>query len=122
MGRVAGTTTIVVDGSQIPLKGSITCAFGENERESMMGLDGRHGYKETKMTPFVEVTCTLTEELDVELIEKVTDATIQVAFANGKSGILSNATQVNQAQYSPEEGEVTFRFEGETGSYATTAK
>lgn len=117
MARVAGTTTINVDGVRLALKGSITCAFGDNERESIVGLDGRHGFKETFVTPFVEVTVTDTPELNVTMLENVVDATVQVDMANGKKGVLKGATQVNQVNISPEEGEVTFRFEGESGSY-----
>ena len=117
-GRVAGTTIVSVDGNQLSLKGSISCAFGENERESVMGLDGRHGWKEKKVTPFIEITCTMTEDLDINTLEAVTNSTVQVEMANGKRGVLSGATQVNQATMNPEEGEVTFRFEGESGTYS----
>ncbi|MAF25809.1 phage tail protein [bacterium] len=118
MGRIAGTTTISVDGEQLQLKGSITLAVGQNERERIMGLDGPHGYKETKVSPFVEVTVSMTEDLDLPLLEQVEDATVQVNLANGKKAIFSKATQVNHVQISPEEGEATFRFESETGTYA----
>ena len=118
MGRIAGTTTIHVDGAQIPLKGSITLSVDTTSRESQMGLDGRHGWKEAQETPFVEVTVSLTEELDLTRLSAIVDATIQVNLANGKKAIIGRATQTNHVQISPEEGEVTFRFEGETGTYA----
>ena len=118
MGRIAGTTTIIADNMQLSLKGSITLAVSDNERESVMGLDGRHGWKETKVTPFVEVTVSLTEELDLQQISAVENATIQVKLANGKAAIFSGAVQTKQPELNPEEGEVTLRFEATSASYA----
>tara|TARA_R110002167_G_scaffold12657_1_gene53729 strand:- start:246 stop:602 length:357 start_codon:yes stop_codon:yes gene_type:complete len=118
MARIAGTTEIHVDGAQIPLKGSITLSVDTTSRESVMGLDKRHGWKETQETPFVEVTVSLTDDLNLTMLQDITDATIQVQLANGKKAIIGKATQTNHVTVSPEEGEVTFRFEGETGTYA----
>lgn len=116
--KIAGTTYVNIDGAVISVKGSITCSFWDTEREVVLGIDGPHGYKEMYVAPFVEVTASATKELDLNLIQQISNSTIQVEMANGKSGVLSGATLVNQPEINPEEGEVTLRFEGKSGSYS----
>lgn len=117
-GKIAGTTYINIDGAVISVKGSINCSFWDKTKEQIIGADGPHGYKEGYVTPFVEVTASTTAELDLNLLARISGSTVQVQMANGKTGVLSDATLANQPEINPEEGEVTLRFEGTSGSYA----
>jgi len=121
-GKVAGTVYVDVDGNRLSIKGSITCAFSDFEREQVVGADGVHGFKESYLAPFVEVTATTTKELDLKLLTKATNRTVQVKMANGKSVILTGAQLANQPEINPEEGEVVLRFEGIAGDYVNTAE
>jgi hypothetical protein len=117
MARIAGITYINVDGVPLELKGSINVAPGSFSRESVVGLDGVHGYKEIPIVPFVECTITDSAGIDLNAIEKLANVTVTVELANGKTAVVNQATQVNQLENNPEEAEVTVRFEGTSGAW-----
>ena len=75
-GKVAGTVYVDVDGNRLSIKGSITCAFSDFEREQVVGADGVHGFKESYMAPFVEVTATTTKQLDLKGLTQITNSVI----------------------------------------------
>lgn len=117
MARIAGITYINVDGVPLELKGSINVAPGSTSRESIVGLDGVQGYKEIPVVPFVECTITDSANVDLNAIEKLANVTVTVELANGKTAVVNQAAQMNQLENNPEEGEVTVRFEGTSGSW-----
>jgi len=117
MARIAGITYINVDGIPLELKGSINVAPGNTSRETIVGQDGVHGYKEIPVVPFVECTITDSANIDLNAIEKLANVTVTVELANGKTAVVNQAVQVNQLENNPEEAEVTVRFEGTSGAW-----
>ena len=117
---IAGTVTLTGPNGKISVKGSVTASFWDSEKESLSGVDGVHGYKKTFVAPFIEVTASTTSELNINEIVLADNETIQIDMANGKTGLLNSAWLTTRPELSPEEGEVTLRWEGKSGSYYTT--
>lgn len=117
MAKVAGTAFFKVDGVQYNLRGNVTLSLGNVSRESMVGLDGYHGIKEVPVASFIEVELTDQPEIDLNVLNELSDVTVQVELINGKLGILRNAEQVNDLELSVDEGTFTVRFEGPKGEW-----
>lgn len=118
MAKVAGTAYITVNGVQYPLRGNMTCELGSTERESVTGLDGYHGYKETPKQS--SITCEFTDQpgLDLNVLEALTGVTVTVQLINGKVATLTNATQMNHLGLNVEDGKYTVKFEGAAGTWS----
>jgi len=117
MAKVAGTAFFEVDATRYDLKGSATVALADIERETVMGLDGYHGYKEMKIAPFIEVTLTDRPTFDINVLNSLTDVTVTIQLDGGKTGVLRNAVQMNQIELNVDEGELVVRFEGPKGEW-----
>ena len=116
MSRIGGILYFEVDGTRYAVRGNVTYAIGSNEKESVVGQDGYHGYKENPMTPFIQIDITDVLGTEVAVLQSARGTTCTMALANGKVLTLSNATQVNQLEVDAIEGQFTARFEGERGS------
>ncbi len=117
MAKVAGTCYFKVDGIQYSLRGNMNISLGTAQRESVLGLDGYHGIKETPMAGSIECDLTQTPDLDLNQLESLTDVTVTVELINGSVATLNNATQVNHLSLSAEDGKVTVKFEGPSGQW-----
>lgn len=110
--RVGGTLFIAIDGVRLSVKGAWTINPGEAKRDAIVGADGVHGYKEMPQVPFFEGEATVTPDLDVKTLLKVTGATITAELANGKTAVLREAWQAAEGSMQTEEGNLPLRFEG----------
>jgi hypothetical protein len=114
MSKRGGTIAFKIDGVQYRAKGSFKYGLGKPTRESIIGADGPHGFKETHVAPFIEGEITDGSDLNDETLANVSDATITLELANGKVVALRNAFSCNPDGYSAEteEGNIGVRFEG----------
>jgi len=110
--RVGGIIFIKIDGAQYRAKGSWTYNLGQPKRESVVGADGVHGYKEMPQVAVLEGTITDSLELSAQDLMNVKDATITVDLANGKTIVLKDAWFAGDGNITTEEGEIEARFEG----------
>lgn len=112
--RRAGIIFLKVDGTQFDAKGSFTYGLGKNTRESIVGSDRLHGYKEMPTAPFIEGEITDRQELSLDALSNITDATITLELANGKVIVLRSAFMTNKDGLTgqTEEGNIPVRFEG----------
>ena len=122
MAKIAGTASFTVNGKKYLLRGNLSIGFNDKQRESIMGLDGYHGIKETSIPAFIECDLTDTSDLDLNLISNLADVTVNFMLINGKSGVLRNAYQINQISLNAEDGLFTVRFEGPTGEWLPVAQ
>lgn len=113
--KVAGIVSLNINGQVIKVKGSVTYSMIGTELESVVGLDGHHGYSEKFIPQFVEITATVTKNLDIKKITANRDTTCTVLTAN-KKAVLSGAFVTSQPVTSPETGEITIKWEGTSGS------
>jgi hypothetical protein len=117
MAKVAGTAFFQIDGVQYSLRGNMTCSLGDTERESVVGLDQFHGYKEMPRASWIECDLTDRPEIDMNTIESLVDVTVTVILFNGKTGVLRNAVQINKLELKVEDGLYTVKFEGPKGEW-----
>lgn len=115
MAKVAGTAYFKVNGLQYSIRGNMTIALGGVERESVVGLDGYHGIKETPVAAFIECDITTTADLDIATLQRAENVTVTAELSNGKVAVLYNAYQVNNLEIDAVEGQLTARFEGPRG-------
>lgn len=113
--RVAGICYFKVDGEQLELKGSLECPVTDLQRETVMGLSGVAGYKETARTPFIKGAFIFTPGFPLDKLNTGTDLTITAELANGKVYTLSGAYLVGEPNAKGDDGEVELEFNGTKG-------
>lgn len=111
--RVGGIIFFKVDGELFQAKGEFTHNINPVKRESVVGQDGVHGYKETPKAQFIEGSITDSEDLDLEAFHAITDAVVTLEEANGKVVQLRQAFYAADGDVTTGEGEIQVRFEGE---------
>lgn len=114
--RVGGILFLKVDGEFFQAKGEFTYNINPVKRESVVGVDGVHGFKEEPKVIFVEGAITDSDELDLEGFQKIRDATLTLELANGKVIQLREAFYAADGDVTSSEGEIQVRFEAITGS------
>ena len=110
--RVAGLIQLKVNGEILRAKGAFTYNLGKPMRESVIGSDGVHGYKETPQAPFIEGAITDLQDLKMSTLVGTTNATVNLKLGNNKAIVLNNAFYAGEGTGSTEEGEIGVRWEG----------
>jgi hypothetical protein len=113
--RIAGTSTLTVDGRAYRIGDAIKVSIDAFEREGVVGLSGVGGYIERNRVPFIEATVLTDGDFSTEELNAITDATVKVDLANGKSYVLRNAWSAMPAEIDAAAGTCPVRFEGMQG-------
>jgi|SRR5262252_8037957 len=111
--RVAGTAFLMVDGTQLRVRGNFTVSPNVFERNMLAGQDGIHGYQELPRVPFISVDLTTMPDLNLEDLEAQTNVTVVAQLANNKQYSLGNATCKGGIEVNTRDGQCTVRWEGE---------
>jgi len=111
MAALGGTAYLKVDGNQYDLHGNLTVYIGGEERESVTGMDGVHGFVGKPMPPFLEADLSDSGGLSLEDLGAITAATITVELNNGKAYSLQDAWVTKTPELNPAEARMTVRFE-----------
>jgi len=110
--RFAGIAYVYQNGQQLPLKGNFTISPSRIERTGIAGQDRVHGYSEMPRVPYIEGDISMTDELSIEELENITDATITTELANGRIYVLQEAWTKSAFELNTAEGTVRVRWEG----------
>ena len=110
--RRAGVLYLRIDGTQYDARGSYTYSLGPPKREAIVGADGVHGYREMPQVPYVEGEITDARDLDVAALQGLTESTLTLELASGKSVVLRDAWYAADGTVTTEQGAVQVRFEG----------
>lgn len=110
--RRAGVLYLRIDGVQYDARGSYTYSLGPPKREAIVGADGVHGYREMPQVPYVEGEITDARDLDVAALQGLTESTLTLELASGKSVVLREAWYAADGTVTTEQGAVQVRFEG----------
>jgi hypothetical protein len=110
--RRAGTIQLQVNGEIQDAVGSFSYNLGRPKREGMVGSDRPHGYKENPQIPFIEGSIRDRGNLDVGALVSMTNGTVNLLLANGKTIILRDAWFAGEGTASSEEAEIPVRWEG----------
>lgn len=113
--RVAGICYIKVDGEQLEVSGGIEVPLVDVKRETVMGLAGPAGFKETALEPFVKVAVIFMPAFPLEKLRTNTDMTVTSELANGKVYTLSGAFIKGDPSVKGEDGTVELEFGGSKG-------
>jgi hypothetical protein len=111
MARVGGIIRVTVDGTEVRAKGEFTYNLGLPKNESVIGAGSVHGYKSTPQAAYVEGEVTDTNDLDLVALVSVTNSTIILELANGKSVVLRQAYYAGDGEGTTGEGAVKVRWE-----------
>ena len=77
-----------------------------------MGADGVHGYKEMPQVPYIEGEITDARGLDLAALQALTESTVTLELANGKTVVLRDAWYAADGTVTTETGAVQCRMEG----------
>lgn len=112
--RRAGILFFKVDGTQYDAKGDFSYGLGQPKREAEIGPDQVHGYKELPQVPFIEGKITDERTLSVAAFQNITDGTVTLQIANGKTVVLRNGWYCADGNITTEDAEIDVRFEGKS--------
>lgn len=112
--RLAGVATITVGGTQYLLAAKLTYSASTVTRETLAGQDQIHGFKEMPIPCFISGTFRDGNNLRVEDFNQMTNVTISVALANGKTVVGRNMWTTGVQEVDTTEGTFEIRFEGPT--------
>jgi len=110
--RVGGLISFKVDGDVYFAKGNFTYNLGRPKKQGVVGADRVHGYKETPQVPYVEGEITDRQEMSLEALQAIDEATVTLELANGKVIVLRQAWYASDGVGNTEEGNIECRFEG----------
>jgi len=113
--RVGGVIKVKADGQRFQAKGEFTYNVQKTKKEMIPGADNVHGYKEIPMVQFIEGAITDSDQIRIEDIYAIKDATISLDLANGKTIILREAVYAADGDATTDEGQIQVRFEGIDG-------
>ncbi len=114
--RLSGVAYFTVDGTSYMLSGELSYSPGDYERESLIGQDQVHGYKEKPRAPFISATLRDASALTVKDFNSMTKNTITLELANGKIVTRKNMWTTEAQEVKTEEGTFEVKWEGLTGS------
>lgn len=110
--RRAGKISLQIDGEIFDAKGSFEYSLGGEKRTSIVGSDKVHGYSAMPKVAYIKGEITDRQELDVKAMTELSDVTVTLNLANGKTIVLYNAWYVGEGVGNSEEGNIEFNFEG----------
>lgn len=113
--RVAGICYVKVDGEQLEVSGGIECPIVDIKRETVMGLNGPAGIKETALEPFVKVSTIFMPSFPLATLQSNTGMTITAEYPNGKVYTLSGAFLKGEPAAKGEDGTIELEFGGKKG-------
>jgi hypothetical protein len=110
--RRAGIIQLQISGEIADCKGSFSYNLGRPKRETMVGSDTVHGFKEVPQVAFIEGAITDRGTLDLAALVTGKDQTVTLTLANGKVIVLRDAWFSGEGTASSEEAEIAVRWEG----------
>ena len=113
--KVAGTAYLRVDGKQYRVVGNFTYNLGRPMLEPKIGADGMHGFIEKQQAARIEGEVTYTDDVDLEALTAISDATCTLELVSGKIVVIRNGGFTGPGDATTEEGNINFKFEGPIG-------
>ncbi|PZO17630.1 MAG: phage tail protein [Burkholderiales bacterium] len=117
MSRVAGICYIKVDGEQLEVSGGVEAPLLDTMRETVMGLAGPAGFKETAQRPFVKLTAIFVSGFPLAKLQSSTDMTVTAELPNGKVYTLSGAFIEGEPSAKGDDGTIELEFGGKKGQW-----
>lgn len=109
---VGGIIDLKINGTVYSAKGNFTYNLGKPKFEPVIGANAVHGFKGTPQSPRIEGEITDNDELDVEMVTTIKDATATLSLANGKVIVLKKARYCGDGDAQTEEGNIQLLLHG----------
>lgn len=113
---IGGVGAVSIDGRQVLARAQVKVKLGGPLRETVTGVDGVHGFKQSATPWSATIDVSTPREADIAALQKAEDATILIEMLNGKSIKLFSAWQVGELELDAVEGQVSVTFEAKDGS------
>ncbi|HLN23886.1 MAG TPA: phage tail tube protein [Patescibacteria group bacterium] len=111
---LAGTAYFSVDGQSYMLEAKVSYCVSSVKRETLSGMSGVAGYKETPIPGYISATLRDAAGLTVGDFNAMTNVTVTVQLANGKTIVASNAWTVDSQEVDAAEATFEVKFEAIT--------
>lgn len=118
---LAGTAQITVDGNSYMIEGGAKYSPSTVKRETLMGMDGYHGVKETPVPGSISITGRDSGDMVVATFNGMRDVTVVLQLANGKTVVGRNMSCVDAQEVDSTEATVELKFEGPLVSEQTAS-
>ena len=118
--RLAGTAYLSIDGRNVALVGEFEWDPGTVVRETLVGMDGVHGFKEKPKVGKLKGTIRDAGNVSVTAFNNLTNVTVTCELANGKLVTGRNMWQVGEIPTKAEDATFELSFEGVAGSVNET--
>src|SRR5690348_7330148 len=82
--RLAGLAWLSCDGMAYPVVSDPNWRVAQVTRETLVGMDGVHGYRESIVPGFIEATIRDAADMSVASFNSMTSSTVTLRLANGK--------------------------------------
>lgn len=109
---VGGIIELKINGEVYQAKGNFTYNLGKPKYEPVIGADRPHGFKGTPQAPRIEGEITDNDELDMEKVVTIKNATATLSLANGKVIVLKQARYTGDGDAQTEEGNIQLVLHG----------
>jgi hypothetical protein len=110
--RLAGIATLTIDGASYAVVGDLAYRVSKVNRESLVGQDGVHGYKEMPTTGMMSATLRDAANLSVASLNAMTNSTVIAELANGKTIVGRNMWAVDVQEVKTADAALEFKLEG----------
>jgi len=110
--RLAGTAEVSVDGVTIMVVGQFKYRPSKVKRESLVGMDGVHGYKEKPVPGMISCQVRDSGGTIVADFNGQTNATVTCLLANGKTIIGSGMWTIDDQEVESEDAVFSVTWEG----------
>ena len=109
---IAGTAFISLDGKRLRLAGEFSVQPSTATRETLTGMDGVHGYKQKPAAGKISAKLRDGADVSVTALGNVTNGTVTVELANGKTWSGAGMWCTEQPTVDAEEGTIDWKLEG----------
>jgi len=106
-----GLLAVKVNGVAYSGVGNFTYNQGLPLRVSVVDATGPAGYSLQQQAPFIEGEFRDGADVDLAALVQITDATVTLELANGKTFVLANAYFVGEGTGNTQDGNFAVRFE-----------
>ena len=110
--RIGGLMSIRVNGTQYEARGNFRVTGMTVKRTGVAGQDYVHGYIEEPIVPTIKGDWSIGHNLSIAILEGITDASAQVALANGNTYILTDCWTTSAFEIDAHDGKVEVALEG----------
>lgn len=110
--RIAGIAYLTIDGASYMMSGTWSYSVATVTRTTVKGQDRVHGYSEEPNAPHISGDIRDAGSLSVASINAMTNVTVVLELANGKTIIGRNMWTVDTQEVNTGEATFPVRFEG----------